>query len=147
MNLKDQLQADLKTAMLNRDELRKEVIRFTLAGLQYAELDKNQPLTEAEVAAVLHTEVKRRRDTLAELEKANRPELLKHEQDQLEVLLAYLPRQMDRDEITAIAAKVIAELGVSGPPAMGAVMGRLMPQLRGKADGKLINDVVRELLK
>jgi uncharacterized protein len=147
MNLKDQLQADLKTALLSKDELRKEVIRFTLAGIQYAELNKNQPLTEAEVAAVLQTEVKRRRDTLAELEKANRPELLKHEQDQLEVLLAYLPRQMDRTEITVIAAKVIAELGVSGPQAMGTVMGRLMPQLRGKADGKLINDVVRELLK
>jgi uncharacterized protein len=147
MNLKDQLHADLKAALLNKDELHKEVIRFTLAGIQYAELNKNKPLDEAEVAAVLQTEVKHRRDTIAELEKANRPELLKHEQDQLEVLLAYLPKQMDRTEITAIAAKVIAELGVSGPQAMGAVMGKLMPQLKGKADGKLINDVVRELLK
>ncbi|HZY40425.1 MAG TPA: GatB/YqeY domain-containing protein [Anaerolineae bacterium] len=147
MNLKDQLQADLKSAMLSKDELRKEVIRFTLAGIQYAELNKNKPLDEAEVAAVLQTEVKRRRDTIAELETVNRPELLKHEQDQLEVLLAYLPKQMDRDEVTTIAAKVIAELGVSGPQAMGAVMGKLMPQLRGKADGKLINEVVRDLLK
>ena len=147
MNLKEQLQADLKTAMLNKDELRKEVIRFTIAGIKYAELNKNKPLDEAEVAAVLQTEVKRRRDTIAELEKVNRPDLLKHEQDQLEVLLAYLPRQMSREEIEAVAKQVIAELGVSGPQATGAVMGKLMPQLKGKADGKLINEVVRDLLK
>lgn len=147
MNLKEQLQADLKAAMLNKDELRKEVIRFTIAGIKYAELNKNKPLDEAEVAAALQTEVKRRRDTIAELEKANRPDLLKHEQDQLEVLLAYLPKQLSREEIEAVVRQVIAELGVSGPQATGAVMGKLMPQLKGKADGKLINEVVRELLK
>ena len=96
---------------------------------------------------MLQTEVKRRRDTIAELAKVNRPDLLKHEQDQLEVLLAYLPKQMSREEIEAVVKQVIAELGVSGPQTTGAVMGKLMPQLKGKADGKLINEVVRELLK
>ena len=187
MSLKDQLQADLKTAMLNKDELRKDVIRFTLAGLKNAELAKQEtllkeyaprwiipgqfdaegrpavneaerdkllaeiaklvPLTDAEAQAALATAVKRRRDTIAELEKVNRPDLLKHEQDQLEVLLAYLPKQMNREEIEAVARQVIAQLGISGPQATGAVMGKLMPQLKGKADGKLINEVVRDLLK
>ena len=114
---------------------------------ELAEIDKLTPLTDAEMQAVSSTEVKRRRDTIAELEKANRRDLLTHEQAQLDVLLAYLPRQMDRDEVTAIVARVIAELGVSGPQATGAVMGKLMPQLKGKADGKLINEVVRDLLK
>lgn len=187
MGLKEQLQADLKTAMLGKDELRKDVIRFTLAGLKNAELAKQEkllkeraklwlipgqvdadgkpaineaerekqlaeiaklvPLSEAEAQGALATEVKRRRDTIAELEKVNRPDLLKHEQDQLDVLLAYLPKQMNREEIEAIVRQVVAELGVSGPQATGAVMGKLMPQLKGKADGKLINEVVRDVLK
>jgi uncharacterized protein YqeY len=186
MSLKEQLQADLKTAMLNKDAVRRDVIRFTQAALKNVEMTKNQklveervhlwrtgevdangdpiinvperdkqlaeiakltPLTDAEQLAVLATEVKRRRDTITELEKVNRPDLLKHEQDQLEVLLAYLPKQMSREEIEAVVKQVIAELGVSGPQATGAVMGKLMPQLKGKADGKLINEVVRDLLK
>jgi uncharacterized protein YqeY len=147
MTIKDQLQADLKTALRNKDELRKDVIRYTLAAIKNAEIAKNTQFGDADVAAVLTTEVKRRRDTIAELETAHRPELLKHEQDQLEVLLAYVPKQMSREEIEAVASQVIAELGASGPQATGAVMGKLMPQLKGKADGKLINEVVRELLK
>jgi uncharacterized protein YqeY len=187
MSLKDQLQADLKTAMLSKDELRKDVIRYTMSALKNAELAKQEkllkerspkwiiagkfdadgkpavdeaerekqlaeiakliPLSDAEAQSVLATEVKRRRDTIAELEKVNRPDLLKHEQDQLAVLLAYLPKQMNREEIEAVVKQVIAELGVSGPQATGAVMGKLMPQLKGKADGKLINEVVRDLLK
>jgi uncharacterized protein YqeY len=147
MTIKDQLQADLKTALRNKDELRKDVIRYTLAAIKNAEIAKNTQFGDADVAAVLTTEVKRRRDTIAELETAHRPELLKHEQDQLELLLAYVPKQMSREEIEAVASQVIAELGASGPQATGAVMGKLMPQLKGKADGKLINEVVRELLK
>ena len=187
MNLKEQLQADLKTAMLSKNELHKDVIRYTMSALKNAELAKQEkllkersklwlipgqvdadgkpaineaerekqlaeiakliPLSDIEAQSVLATEVKRRRDTLAELEKANRPDLQKHEQDQLTVLLTYLPKQLSRDEIEAVVKQVIAELGVSGPQATGAVMGKLMPQLKGKADGKLINEVVRDLLK
>jgi uncharacterized protein YqeY len=147
MTIKDQLQADLKTALLNKDDLRKDVIRYTLAALNYAEIAKNKPLDDADIAAVLATEVKRRRDTIAELETANRPKLLKHEQDQLEVLMAYLPKQLSREEVAVAAQKVIAELSASGPQPMGDVMKRLMPELKGKADGKLINEVVRDLLK
>ncbi len=146
MSIKDQLQADLKTALLNKDELRKDVIRFTMAAIKNAEIAKNKPFSDDEVLAVLSTEVKRRRDTIAELEKAKRPDLLKHEQDQLEVLTAYLPKQMSREEVAAVAKKAIDELGAKGPQAMGAVMGKLMPQLKGKADGKMINEVVKELL-
>ena len=187
MSLKDQLQADLKTAMFSKDERWKNVIRLTLAELknvelvkrqklikershlwakpgevdadgnpaidaekrdkELAEIDKLTPLTDAEMQAVLFTEVKRRRDTIAELETAHRPELLEEAKAQLELALRYLPVQMSREEVVAAAQKVIAEVGVSGPQAAGEVMKRLMPGLKGKADGKLINEVVRELLK
>ena len=147
MSLKDQLQADLKAAMLNKDDVRKNVIRMTLAALKNAEIDKVGELTDAETQAVLSTEVKRRRDTIAELEKANRPELLQNERAQLETLLDYLPKQMSREEVMAAAQRVIAEAGAVGPQAMGDVMKRLMADLKGRADGKMVNEVVRELLK
>jgi uncharacterized protein YqeY len=118
-----------------------------------AELEKQRteiatltPLTDAEQLAVLSTEVKRRRDTIAELEKANRPELLQREQAELEVVLGYLPKQMSREEVVVAARKVVAEVGAKGPQDTGKVMGKLMPQLKGKADGKMISEVVKELL-
>lgn len=148
MNVKEQLQADLKTAMLNKDELRKNVIRFTIAAIKNAEIAKpGHELTEAEMLAILTTEVKRRKDTLTELEKANRPELLKEESAQLEVLMQYLPKQMSRAEIVAAAQAVMTEINANGPQATGQIMKRLMADLKGKADGKLVSEVVNELMK
>ena len=148
MNVKEQLQADLKTAMLNKDELRKNVIRFTIAAIKNAEIAKpGHELTEAEMLAILTTEVKRRKDTLTELEKANRPELLKEETAQLEVLRQYLPKQMSRAEIVAAAQAVMTEVNANGPQATGQIMKRLMADLKGKADGKLVSEVVNELMK
>lgn len=148
MNVKEQLQADLKTAMLNKDELRKNVIRFTIAAIKNAEIAKpGHELTEAEMLAILTTEVKRRKDTLTELEKANRPELLKEETTQLEVLMQYLPKQMSRAEIVAAAQAVVTEINANGPQATGQIMKRLMADLKGKADGKLVSEVVNELMK
>ncbi len=147
MNLQEQLQADLKTAMLNKDELSKNVIRFTISALKNAAIDKpGHTLTDADMLAVLSTEVKRRKDTITELEKANRPDLMQEENAQLEVLMRYLPKQMSREEIVTAAQKVIAEVG-SGPQATGQVMKRLMADLKGKADGKLVSAVVAELMK
>src|SRR5512143_372569 len=148
MNVKEQLQTDLKTAMLNKDELRKNVIRFTIAAIKNAEIAKpGHELTEAEILAILTTEVKRRKDTLTELEKVNRPELLKEETAQLEVLMQYLPKQMSHAEIVAAARAVMAEVNANGPQATGQIMKRLMADLKGKADGKLVSEVGNELMK
>lgn len=147
MSLKDQLQADLKQAMLAKDERRKTVVRVILAEIKNAEIAKIGALTDAEQLGVIQSEIKKRRDALDEMQRANRPELLQEAQSQLDILLTYVPQQMSREEIAAAAQAVIAELGAAGPQAMGAVMGKLMPQLKGKADGKLINEVVRDLLK
>jgi uncharacterized protein YqeY len=185
MSLKDQLQADLKTAMLSKQELRRDVIRFTQAALKNAELSKQQklvkershlwqtgkvdeagnpiideperdkqlaeiaklvPLTDDEQLTMLTTEVKRRRETIADAEKAGRPEIAAREQAELDVVLGYLPQQMSREEVTAAAQAVVAEVGAKGPQDTGKVMGKLMPQLKGKADGKMISEVVKELL-
>jgi uncharacterized protein YqeY len=147
MGLKEQLQADLKAAMLAKDERRKTVVRVILAEIKNAEIAKIGALTDAEQLGVIQSEIKKRRDALDEMQRAHRPELLQEAQAQLDILLTYVPQQMSREEIAAAAQAVIAELGAAGPQAMGAVMGKLMPQLKGKADGKLINEVVRDLLK
>lgn len=148
MNVKEQLQADLKTALLNKDELRKNVIRFTVSAIKNAEIAKpGHELSDADLLALLTTEVKRRKDTISELEKVDRPELLKEEKAQFEVLMNYLPKQLSRAAIVETAQKVIAEVGASGPQATGQVMKRLMADLKGKADGKLVSEVVNELMK
>ncbi len=146
MGIKAQLQDDLKTAMRDKNEVRKAVLRLTLAAIKNAEIDRRGELDEASAMAVAQTEVKRRRDTIAELEQVNRPDLLAAEKAELDYLLPYLPQQMSREEVAQAARAVIAELGAAGPVQTSNVMKRLMADLKGKADGKLVNQVVQELL-
>lgn len=147
MSMKEQLQSDLKDAMRRNDERRKAALRLTLAELHNAAISKNAPLTDEEQLAVMRREVKRRRETIAELEGAgNRPEALSDERAEIAILEVYLPRQLGRDEIAERARTVIAELAAAGTVGQGDIMKRLMPLLKGQADGRLVQEVVRELL-
>jgi uncharacterized protein YqeY len=146
MTLKQRLQDDLKLAMRAKDVLRKRTLRMALAEIKNREIEVRGELSDADVAAVLQKEAKRRRETLEELAQVDRPDLVASEQAELEMLTEYLPQQISREEIADLAHRVIADLGVEGPRQMGQVMGALMPQLKGRADGKLVNQVVRELL-
>jgi uncharacterized protein YqeY len=146
MGLKERLQEDLKAAMRAGDEPRKTAIRMALLAIRMAEVEAARPLTEDEILKVLQNEVKRRRETLAELEKANRPDRLAAEQAELEVLLSYLPQPLTREEIEAMAREVIAEVGTASPAQLGEVMKRLMPRVRGRADGREVQEIVRRLL-
>jgi uncharacterized protein YqeY len=150
MTLKTKLQDEIKVAMKSGDKRRLAALRLTLTAIKTTETAEKRAtrgdLTDPEVAVVLQTEVKRRRDTIAELEKADRPVLLADEKAELEILLEYLPQQMGREQVVEAARAVIAETGATGPAQMGAVMKQLMAQLKGQADGKLVNEVVRELL-
>lgn len=150
MPLKTKLQDEIKVAMKSGDKRRLAALRLTLTAIKTTETAEKRAtrgdLTDPEVAVVLQTEVKRRRDTIAELEKADRPVLLADEKAELEILLEYLPQQMGREQVVEAARAVIAETGATGPAQMGAVMKQLMAQLKGQADGKLVNEVVRELL-
>ncbi len=146
MSLKQRLQDDLKHAMREKDDLRKRTIRMALAEIKNKEIDARGELSDADVAAVLQKEAKRRRETLDELVQVDRPDLVASEQAELEVLVEYLPKQLSRDDIADLARQVIAELNAEGPQQMGQVMRSLMSQLKGQADGKLVNQIVRELL-
>lgn len=146
MPLKDQLSNDLKDAMRQRDARRREVLRMALAAVHNAEIAAREELADDAVLAVLTTEAKRRRESIAEFGKAGRTDLVEKEEAELVILAAYLPEQLSRDAIVEVARRVIEQTGASGPKDIGKVMPVLMQELRGRADGRAANEVVRELL-
>ena len=146
MSLKDKLMEDLKQALREGDERRKSAIRLAMAAIRNAEIEKRRELDDGEILQIIAKEVKQRRDSIAEFEKGDRGDLIDQEKAELEVLLAYLPPQMTREEIEEAARRVIQEVGATGLGQMGEVMRRLMPQVKGRADGRLVSEVVRALL-
>src|SRR4030067_931175 len=133
MSLKEQLADDLKEAIRQRDEPRKIAIRMAIWAIKNAEVEKGAALGDADVLAILGREAKRRRESIAEFEKAGRQDLVDKEQAELKVLQTYLPAQMGRDEIVQAAREVIAELGSAGPGDKGKVMTVLIRRLAGRA--------------
>ncbi|HUT21274.1 MAG TPA: GatB/YqeY domain-containing protein [Anaerolineae bacterium] len=146
MDLQDQLMADLRTGLRDQDAVRKSAIRMAIAALKNARVDKNAELTEDEMIAVLAKEVKQRRNAMAEFERAGRQDLVASESAELAVLEAYLPEALSEGELVELARQVIAETGANSPKQMGQVMGALMPRVRGRADGRQVSQIVRELL-
>ena len=147
MTLKEQLNEDVKKAMRSGDREKRDTLRLLQAAIKQAEIDRQTTLDDAGVQAVLARQAKQRRESIADYEKAGRPEQAEAERRQLAIIESYLPQLMGRAEIEQLAAQVIAEVNASDVKEMGRVMGRLMPQLKGKADGRLVNEVVRELLR
>lgn len=147
MSLKEQLRADMMAAMREGNNARRDALRLVLAAIQQAEVDEQATLDDAGVQAVLAKQAKQRRESIADYEKAGRPELAAQEAAEVALIESYLPQMMSREEVEAVAAGVIAELGVTDVKGMGQIMGRLMPQLKGRADGRLVNEVVRDLLQ
>jgi len=146
LGLKARLQSDLREALRAQDARRKAVIRMCLAAIQLAEVARGDELDELSLVAVLQKEARQRRETVEQLREAGRPDRLAEEEAELALLEAYLPQMLTRGEIEAEARSVISQVGASGPADMGAVMRELMPQMKGRADGRLVNEVVRELL-
>jgi uncharacterized protein YqeY len=146
MSLKDRLAEDLKQAMRQGDERRKSTIRLVRAAITNTEIERGEELGDDGVLAVIARQAKQRRESVTEFAKAGRRDLVDQEEEELQILLSYLPAQMSRDEIEVVAQQVIAEVGATSRAQMGEVMRRLMSQLKGKADGGLVNQVVREIL-
>lgn len=144
--LLERLTEDQKTAMRARDQQRLEAIRMVRSALLNAEKAKGKDLDATESSEVIAREVRQRREAIEEAQKANRPEIAEREEAGLAIVMAYLPEQLSRDQILEEVKKAIAELGAKGPGDRGRVMGKLMPAVRGKADGKEVSSVVEELL-
>jgi uncharacterized protein YqeY len=146
MTIEQKLRDDLKTAMRERDDMRKTTIRLTLAALKNAQVAKNAGLTEDEEIAVLSRETKQLRDAIVEFERGKRGDLVAESTAQIEILQEYLPQALSEQEVIELARAAIAETGAATPKQMGQVMRVLMPQVRGRADGKVVSQIVSALL-
>jgi uncharacterized protein YqeY len=146
MSLKARLAADLKDAMRDRDERRRDTLRMAIAAVHNAEIEVRHELDEDATLAVLTKEAKMRRESIEEFKKGGRQDLVDKETAELEIISAYLPQQLTRDEVVEVARQVVEETGASGPKDIGKVMPVLMQRLQGRADGRVASDAVRELL-
>jgi uncharacterized protein YqeY len=143
---KAKLNAALKEAMVNKDVLRRDVIRMALSEIKQIEIDERRELTADDVSAVLQREVKKRRESVDEANKLGRGEIAEAVKAEIAILEVFLPEQLSRDAIAELVREAIAQSGATSAKEMGKVMGVLMPRVKGRADGKLVNEVVRELL-
>ena len=146
MALKDQLDADLKTAMKEKDTLKLSVVRMLKSAVKYREIEVGKPLEDAEIVAVMATEVKRRRDSVDQYRSGGRPELAEKEEQEIAILQRWLPSQLSPAELQAKVEEAIAKVGAQGPKDMGAVMKALLPEVQGKAEGKAVSDLVKARL-
>ncbi len=146
MSLKEKLQSDLKDAIRQQDKARKRTLRLALAAITNAEVDQWKELDDPALLAVLSKEAKVRREAIEEYRKGGREDLVAEAETDLAILQTYMPRQLSREEIETRAKAAIEQLGATGMGHMGQIMKSLMQELRGQADGKLVNQVVRQLL-
>lgn len=147
MSLAEQLLEDQKLAMKSRDALKLSTIRLLRSSVSYAQINKGAELTDDEVLGVLSREAKQRRESIDGADAAGRPDIADSERAELEIINAYLPKQLDEAEIEVIAREVLAAVGVTDLKDRGKVMGPLMQRIKGKADGKLAGQVVEKLLR
>ena len=140
------LKNDLYAAMRANDTLRKRVIRLLISSIELAEVAKGSKLTDSEFIALVQKEIKTKNDTIVDAEKANRPEMVKEQLEEIKVLEAYLPKQLSEAELVQLAEEVIQETGATSPKDMGKVLKVLIPKLAGRATNQDASRVVKECL-
>lgn len=146
MALKEKIQADAKEALRQKNTKKLSALRMLLSDLHNAEIEKQQELEDEEVIQVVSRQVKKWEEAAIEYEKAGREDQAAKEKYEAELLKAYLPEQMAEEEIKAIIKEVIEESGATGMREMGQVMKLVMPKVKGRADGKLVNKLVKAAL-
>ena len=147
MTLQEKLQQDLKDSMRSGDTARRDVIRFLRSAIHNQEISSKAELDDEGVIAVLSKQAMQRRDSIALFKEGNRLDLVESEEAQLAIIGEYLPTQLTEEEISALVHAAVEATGATGPKDMGKVMGRLMPDVKGKADGKAVSRMVQELLR
>jgi len=146
VDLIGRIREDLKGALKAKDGKRVSVLRFLLAGIGNREIDKREPLSEEEVLSEITSSVKRRRESIQAFRDGDRQDLVEKEEAELAILSEYLPEQLPDEEIRRMAEEAILAAGAGSPGDIGKVMKELMPRIRGRADGRTVNEIVRELL-
>ncbi len=146
MSLKEKLMDDLKQAMKEKDSIRKDTVQMVRASVLQVEKDNKIELDDDGVLEVIAKELKKRKDVLPEYEKSGRQDLIDGLNAEIKVLLAYLPEQLTNEQLTEIVKDAIASVGASSMKDIGKVMAAVMPKVKGRADGKQINQCAKELL-
>ncbi|WP_448517704.1 GatB/YqeY domain-containing protein [Pseudothermotoga sp.] len=146
MDLKAKLNQDLKEALKAKDEVKLRTVRMLLAAIKNFEVEKMGPATDEEIFQIMSKEIKKRQEAIEMYEKGGRQDLAQAEKQEIEVIQSYMPKQLSEEEIREIARKVISEMNLKSPKDVGTAMKAIMPQVKGRADGKLVNKIVSELL-
>ena len=144
--LQNRITEDMKQAMKAGDTVKRDTLRMLLSSIKNAANAKLAPLDESEVGVVVAKSIKQHQESIDAFKKGNRPDLVAKEEAEMVILQAYAPKQVGRDEIVAIVKEVITAVGAKVPGDKGKVMQQVMPKLKGKAEGKDINEVVTQLL-
>jgi uncharacterized protein YqeY len=147
METKAKLENALKTAMKAGDDVTKRTVRMALAAVRQAEIDRQITLDEASALSIIQKEIKTRKESVEEARRAERPDIVAATEAEIKVLESFLPEAMSADELKALAAAAIAEVGANSPSDMGKVMKVLMPRVAGRAAGDQISAAVRQLLQ
>ena len=145
--LRDTLDSDLKDAMRNKEALKRTVLRTMLSEIRNAEINSQTTLDDEGIISVLTKQVQQRKDSVEAYADANRQDLVDKETEEINIISVYLPEQLPVEEIEEIIKTAISEMGASSVSDMGKVMGLVMPQVRGRADGKIVNTIVTEKLR
>ena len=146
MSIKDTLTNDMKEAMKAKEKDRLAVIRMVRGAIKQIEIDSKKELDDEAVIGVISKEVKMRKDSVEEFKKGGREDLVAKTEAEIAVLMPYLPQQLSEDEIRSLVQAAVEQVGASSPKDMGKVMGVLMPKVKGRADGMLVNTIVKEAL-
>ena len=147
MSLSEQLTEDLKQAMRSRDAQRRDVLRYLRSAVRNLEIEKQEEADDEAITGLLWRQARQRRDSIEAYSKGGRDDLVKKEEDELAIIMEYLPAELTDEEISEIAAKVVDEVGATSPREMGMVMGRIIPQVEGRADLKKVSQTVAALLR
>lgn len=147
MSLLNLLNDDIKTAMKTKDKETLSVLRMLKAAIQNEQIKSGRDLNGEEELTVLSREMKQRRDSLSEFEKAGRDDLADKAKNEITIVEKYMPKQLSDEEIQAIVQEAVVETGATSPSEFGKVMGAVMPKVKGKADGNLVNAIVKQTLQ
>ena len=144
--LKKRLQNDLKTAMKEKDTFKRDVIRFVMSAIKQIEVDERKELSDADIEAILLKQVKQRNDAIEQFKEGGRDDLVEQNEKELAILKSYLPEPMSEAEVRETLEAIIAETGAEGMKDMGKVMGAAKAKIGSRAEGRLINQIAKELL-
>lgn len=145
-SLKERLQNDLKTAMKEKDKFKRDVVRFIMSAIKQIEVDERKELDDADIEAILIKQIKQRNDSIAQFKEGGREDLVEKNEKELEILRSYLPEPMSEDEVREIVSQIISETGAEGMKDMGKVMGAAKAKIGSRAEGRVINEIAKELL-